>query len=62
MHMMGTPRTMQDDPRYDDVVAEVRDFLAERLEVAVGGRDRRASGSGSIPASASARPSTTTSS
>ncbi|MBX6312497.1 MAG: dihydropteroate synthase [Isosphaeraceae bacterium] len=32
MHMQGTPRTMQLDPRYDDVVAEVRDFLARRLE------------------------------
>ncbi len=30
MHMQGTPATMQDDPRYDDVVAEVRDFLVER--------------------------------
>jgi dihydropteroate synthase len=35
MHMLGTPRTMQDDPRYDDVVAEVKAFLAERLEAAV---------------------------
>ena len=34
MHMLGDPRTMQDDPRYDDVVAEVKDFLAERLEAA----------------------------
>jgi dihydropteroate synthase len=34
MHMRGEPRTMQDDPRYDDVVAEVKAFLAERLEVA----------------------------
>jgi dihydropteroate synthase len=32
MHMKGTPRTMQDDPRYDDVVAEVRAFLEERIE------------------------------
>ncbi|CAN5610402.1 dihydropteroate synthase [soil metagenome] len=32
MHMRGTPRTMQDDPRYDDVVAEVRSFLLERAE------------------------------
>lgn len=30
MHMRGTPQTMQDDPRYDDVVMEVRDFLRER--------------------------------
>lgn len=36
MHMRGEPRTMQDDPRYGDVVAEVRDFLAERLEAAEG--------------------------
>ena len=35
MHMLGDPRTMQDDPRYDDVVAEVKGFLAERLEAAV---------------------------
>lgn len=34
MHMLGTPRTMQDDPRYEDVVAEVMDFLLERVEVA----------------------------
>lgn len=34
MHMRGEPRTMQDDPRYDDVVAEVKAFLAERLEAA----------------------------
>lgn len=31
MHMRGTPRTMQSDPQYSDVVREVRDFLAERL-------------------------------
>jgi dihydropteroate synthase len=35
VHMRGDPRTMQDDPRYDDVVAEVRDFLAARLEAAI---------------------------
>ncbi len=34
MHMLGTPRTMQDAPRYDDVVAEVKAFLAERMEAA----------------------------
>lgn len=28
MHMKGDPATMQDDPQYDDVVAEVRDYLA----------------------------------
>ncbi|MEX1096848.1 MAG: dihydropteroate synthase [Planctomycetales bacterium] len=32
MHIQGTPRTMQLDPRYEDVVREVRDFLAERLD------------------------------
>jgi dihydropteroate synthase len=32
MHMQGTPRTMQANPTYEDVVAEVRDFLAERVE------------------------------
>ncbi len=35
MHMLGTPRTMQDDPRYDDVVDDVKAFLAGRIEVAV---------------------------
>jgi len=35
MHMLGEPRTMQDDPRYDDVVAEVEAFLAERADAAV---------------------------
>ena len=36
MHMLGDPRTMQDDPRYDDVVDDVRAFLEERAEFAVG--------------------------
>ncbi len=35
MHMLGEPRTMQNDPRYADVVAEVGAFLRERLETAV---------------------------
>jgi dihydropteroate synthase len=34
MHMQGTPETMQDDPRYDDVVAEVKAFLKSRAQVA----------------------------
>jgi dihydropteroate synthase len=34
MHMQGEPPTMQVDPRYDDVVAEVRDFLVERAGAA----------------------------
>jgi dihydropteroate synthase len=34
MHRKGTPQTMQDDPRYDDVVAEVAATLAERAEAA----------------------------
>src|SRR3954451_13868405 len=34
MHMLGEPRTMQDDPRYDDVVDDVRAFLEERLAFA----------------------------
>ncbi len=36
MHMPGNPRTMQDDPRYDDVVGDVKAFLAGRMEFAVG--------------------------
>ena len=35
MHMKGEPRTMQLDPRYDDVVGEVRAFLVERAEAAI---------------------------
>ena len=35
MHMLGEPHTMQRDPRYDDVVAEVASFLEERLGTAV---------------------------
>ncbi len=31
MHMRGTPQTMQDDPRYEDVVAEIERYLQERL-------------------------------
>ena len=34
MHMLGEPRTMQEGPRYDDVVSEVKAFLEERLEFA----------------------------
>ena len=34
MHMQGTPATMQDDPRYGDVLAEVEAFLQERCEAA----------------------------
>lgn len=36
MHMQGNPRTMQEHPTYDDVVEEVKAFLAERLEAAIG--------------------------
>jgi dihydropteroate synthase len=35
MHMLGEPKTMQQDPRYDDVVREVRDFLSRKAEEAV---------------------------
>jgi dihydropteroate synthase len=35
MHMLGEPRTMQDDPHYGDVVSEVKAFLEERLQIAV---------------------------
>ncbi|HEY0685329.1 MAG TPA: dihydropteroate synthase [Steroidobacter sp.] len=43
MHMQGQPRTMQHEPRYDDVVGEVTAFLEQRVDacLAVGiGRDR----------------------
>jgi dihydropteroate synthase len=36
MHMQGEPGTMQDDPRYDDVVSDVKDFLEGRLAFAIG--------------------------
>ncbi|HEY1716400.1 MAG TPA: dihydropteroate synthase [Solirubrobacteraceae bacterium] len=34
MHMLGEPRTMQDDPRYEDVVSDVKAFLEERMAFA----------------------------
>ena len=34
MHMQGTPRTMQDNPRYTDAVAEIKSFLLERAALA----------------------------
>ena len=34
MHMLGEPKTMQDEPRYGDVVTEVRQYLAQRIEEA----------------------------
>jgi dihydropteroate synthase len=34
MHMLGEPRTMQNEPRYEDVVSEVAAFLEERLDFA----------------------------
>jgi dihydropteroate synthase len=43
MHMRGEPRTMQADPQYADVVAEVADYLASRVAAAAAagiGRDR----------------------
>ncbi|HTC59589.1 MAG TPA: dihydropteroate synthase, partial [Solirubrobacteraceae bacterium] len=36
MHMLGSPRTMQSDPRYEDVVDQVKAFLEERMAFAVG--------------------------
>jgi dihydropteroate synthase len=45
MHMLGEPKSMQADPRYGDVVAEVRSYLAGRVEDAIAagiGRDRLA--------------------
>ena len=35
MHMRGEPRTMQDNPQFDDVVAEVASFLESRIEACV---------------------------
>lgn len=36
MHMRGTPQTMQDDPRYDDVVSEIHAYLAARRDALLG--------------------------
>ncbi len=41
MHMRGKPRTMQQNPEYDDVVGEVRDFLQQQLERAEAAGIRR---------------------
>ncbi len=41
MHMQGTPQTMQRDPRYGDVVAEVKAFLGERIDAALAAGIRR---------------------
>ena len=32
MHMQGTPQTMQDNPTYADIVAEIRDYLRKRRD------------------------------
>jgi dihydropteroate synthase len=42
MHMLGEPRTMQDEPEYGDVVADVRAFLAARADAAVAAGVERA--------------------
>ena len=41
MHMRGTPQTMQDDPQYDDVVAEIDQYLQQRLTECVAAGIRR---------------------
>jgi len=42
MHMLGEPRSMQDDPHYDDVVGDVHRFLTDRLFACeLAGMDRR---------------------
>ena len=56
MHMLGEPRTMQDDPRYDDVVDDVKAFLEARMAVRGAPRASPRSASRSTRASASARP------
>ncbi len=61
MHMQGTPATMQMNPHYDDVVTEVYDFLARRVEWADGPRHSPRTNRRSIRGSASARPTNITS-
>ena len=62
MHMLGDPRTMQENPVYEDVVDDVRAFLVGTDRVRGLAGDRGEDGSGSIPGSGSARPWSTTSS
>jgi dihydropteroate synthase len=59
MHHQGTPETMQADPRYDDVLLDVYDWLAETGWPRPRRWASRAPGSPSIPASALARPCST---
>ena len=54
MHMKGEPRTMQQAPYYDDVVAEVARFPARRSATCSSAGAWRATGSASTRASASA--------
>ena len=62
MHMQGEPRTMQDDPTYDDVVSDVKRFLEERLASRPSTRACERRWCASTRGSASARPSSRTSS
>ena len=62
MHHQGDPETMQDDPRYDDVLVEVYLWLEERIAAAEAAGIAASTTSWSIPASASARRSRTISS
>ena len=62
MHMLGEPRTMQDDPRYDDVVARGQGVPGGADGVRGRARASPRSGSCSTRGSGSARPSRTTSS
>ena len=49
MHMQGTPQTMQDNPTYDDVVAEVHGYLRERRDALVAAGVDATNESASIP-------------
>ena len=60
MHMPGNPRTMQDDPRYDDVVDEVKAFLSAARSRRRSPPVSTKSGSGLTRGSGSARRSSTT--
>ena len=53
MHMLGDPRTMQENPTYEDVVDDVRSFLAERNSSAM--RETSSGASAATPASATRR-------
>ncbi len=40
MHIKGTPKDMQNNPVYDNVISEIKDYLSKSIEIAKDGRNR----------------------